>query len=228
MVRAPASIGTADASLRFERMRDALRRGVLVDDRDLDAIYPSAIRRASAVHWTPVDVAVKAARLLATRPGARLLDIGSGVGKFCIVAAAAVEARVAGVEQRARLVEIGELAAERFGVDVTFTRGTLDDCDPRDVDGVYLFNPFAENLCQSDDRIDGTVELSELRFVRDVAAARRFLRATRAGTRVVTYCGFGGEMPSGYVRLVVGRRASSLELWEQTKRFGRHDGAHAR
>lgn len=159
---------------------------------------------------------MRAARLLAERPGARLLDIGAGVGKFCIVAAASVDARVKGIEHRERLVEIGRSAASRFGVDVTFEHGTLAACDPEQVDGVYLFNPFAENLCSPDDHIDGTVELSERRFVRDIAATRKLLRAARLGTRVVTYCGFGGEMPPEYERVLDEGRAR-LQLWVKTR-----------
>jgi hypothetical protein len=162
---------------------------------------------------------LRAARLLAPRPGARLLDIGAGVGKFCIIAAAAVGARVSGVEHRAHLVAIAESAAARLGVEVRFLRGTLADCNPRDVDGVYLFNPFAENICADDDRIDGSVELSEARFVRDVEAARSFLRAARVGTRVVTYCGLGGELPPEY-STVVGSEDGPLRLFVKTREHG--------
>jgi predicted RNA methylase len=165
------------------------------------------------MHWTPVAAALAAARWLAARPGARLLDIGSGVGKFCIVAAAATRARVSGVEHRRHLVTIARDAAARFELDVRFERGTVVDCDPGKVDGVYLFNPFAENLCGSKDRIDATVELSMARFVRDVAATRDFLRAVRVGTRVVTYHGFGGEMPPGYVRIRRKPCDGTLSLW---------------
>jgi predicted RNA methylase len=168
-----------------------------------------------------VDAAVRAARLLAAEPGARILDIGSGVGKFCIVAAASTDARVTGIEHRVRLVEIASAAAARLGVDVTFKRGTLDDCDPREVDGVYMFNPFAENLCAREDRIDQSVELSEARFFRDLAATRAFLETARVGTRVVTYCGFGGDLPSSYALALRERCAGNLELWVKT------DGAPA-
>jgi predicted RNA methylase len=194
-------------------IRDRLRAGGLVDDRVFDEVYPLAVRRASHVHWTPIEAATRAARLLGGGPGTRLLDIGSGVGKFCIVAAASTEARVIGIEQRGHLVDVAERAAARLGVDVAFVRGTFDSCDPRDIDGVYLFNPFAENLCSADDRIDATVELSEARYAQDVAATEDFLRAARTGTRVVTYCGWGGDMPPDYVRVLRERCAGTLELW---------------
>lgn len=194
-------------------IREALRSGELVDDRAFDSVYPPHIRRASRVHWTPVEVAIRAASLLADRPARRVLDIGSGVGKFCIVAAASRAASFTGVEQRPHLVDIAEAAAVRMGVEVDFKVGTLDDCDPCAVDGVYLFNPFAENLSPAEDHLDEQVELSESRFWRDLERTERFLARTAVGTRVVTYCGWGGVMPPAYRLALRESCAGTLDLW---------------
>jgi predicted RNA methylase len=190
-----------------------LRSGALVVDVEFDDVFPLHARRVSRVHWTPVEVATRAARLLVNRDGATILDVGAGVGKFCIVAAATVRARVRGIEHRRGLVDIARTAASRVGVDVDFVHGTLEDEDASQVDGVYLFNPFAENLSAPRDRLDRTVEHSLERFWRDVGTTERFLRAARAGTRVVTYCGFGGSMPEDYVLAHRERHSSTLELW---------------
>jgi predicted RNA methylase len=198
--------------------RRVLGRGELVVDRVFDEVFPRSARRESSVHWTPVEVAMRAAKLLAVQPKARILDIGAGVGKFCIVAAATVAgARIRGVEHRSHLVAVARVAAAQVGVDVDFTHGTLDDHDPASVDGVYLFNPFAENLASREDHLDETVELSEARFWRDIESAERFLSAARAGTRVVTYCGWGGAMPPEYELALRERRAGTLELWVKSE-----------
>lgn len=202
---------------RVEAIRAGLRAGKAVDDRTFDDLYPFGVQCLSRVYWTPVNVAVRAARLLARKPGARILDVGSGVGKFCIVAALASRAKVIGVEHRPHLVGIAEHAAARVGVKVQFVAGTLADCDPRTIDGVYLFNPFAENLCASRDRIDPTVELSEPRFRRDIAVAQRFLERASPETRVVTYCGWGGKMPADYRLVLRETCAGPLELWVKAR-----------
>lgn len=186
-------------------------------DRVFDEVYPGPIRRLSSVHWTPVEVAMRVARHLATRKDACILDIGSGVGKFCIVAAAMLPSlRVRGIEHRPHFVEIAEAAADKLGVPVAFEHGTVERVDPASIDGVYLFNPFAENLSQPEDHLDETVELGEDRFWRDTAEVERFLDGVRVGTRVATYCGWGGVMPSGFELVLRESRAGTLELWQKT------------
>jgi hypothetical protein len=197
--------------------RGAIRRrlgaGKLVDDGVFDGLFPPDIRRASAVHWTPVEVALRAAKLLASKPGAVVLDVGAGVGKFCLVAACAIDAHVRGVEHRAHFVSVARDAAAEIGVEVDMIHGTIDQLEPADVDGVYLFNPFAENLCPSSDRLDSTVELNEARFWRDLGTTTAFLDEARPGTRVVTYCGIGGTLPRSYALATRERRFGTLELW---------------
>jgi SAM-dependent methyltransferase len=210
---------TEGAAPNFAASARALRAGRLVDDRVFDRVFPASMRRASRTHWTPVEVAMRAANLLASRPDSTILDVGSGIGKFCIVAAAAVpKVRVRGVEHRPHLVEIARGAAQKLGVDVDFAHGTLDLVDPTSIDGLYLFNPFAENLSSPEDRLDESIELGEQRFWRDIETTKRFLRVARTGTRVVTYCGWGGVMPSEYELVLRESRAGTIELWMKSDR----------
>ena len=71
-----------------------------IEDEKFDQIYPARIRKLSALQWTPVRVAAEAAKLLATVPGTRVLDIGCGPGKFCLIAAALTDGHFTGIEQR--------------------------------------------------------------------------------------------------------------------------------
>ena len=56
-------------------------------DSQFNKIYPPSIRLLAHHHWTPLEVAIKAADFLAAENNVSILDIGSGVGKFCIAAA---------------------------------------------------------------------------------------------------------------------------------------------
>lgn len=140
-------------------------RDPLLDDATFDGRMPDLLRLASRLFWTPVAVARRMGSLFALHGAQRVLDVGSGPGKACLVAAAAAPAiRFVGVEQRSGLVAIAQgLAASAALGNVEFrcadaTRTSLDSFD-----GAYLFNPFAENLFSEAKRFDHSVELSERR-----------------------------------------------------------------
>lgn len=194
----------------------AIRAGLAPSDRLFDALYPTPIRMRSAQFWTPVDVALRAAGLLAPTPETRVLDVGSGVGKLCVCGALATRATFVGVEQRPHLVDIATRHADRLGASARFTAARLDEVAWDEFDAFYLFNPFAENTFPSVECLDGTVELSLERRKRDVHAVERRLAELRPGVHVVTYHGFGGSFPKSYRRELVERaRGDYLEVWRK-------------
>jgi hypothetical protein len=190
------------------------------EDLAFDAVYPPAIRVVSHRFWTPVRVARRAAQLF-RRAGARnVLDVGSGVGKFVLVASAsAPDVCFVGIEQRESLVEVARRAHLKLRApNAFFWVGEATETPWLGFDGFYFFNPFAENLFLDGEQIDDAVELTESRFVRDVLRTERTLRAAPLGTAVVTYHGMSGRMPACY-ELSTSERAGSdwLRLWVKTR-----------
>lgn len=214
--------GQAHESFAAARVRDLASRLAsqqFVSDLDFDDVFPLAARMVSYWFWTPVAVALRAAGLLARAPCRRVLDVGSGVGKFCIVGAAATGVTFVGVEHREHLVRAARQAARLVGIaSAEFVHGTIDAVDVVDFDAIYLFNPFEENLWHRELRLDDEVELSARRFAADVARVQRMLERARLGTRVVTFWGFGGQMPAGYWQVLRERtRCGDLDLWIKAK-----------
>lgn len=210
-----ASRDEAERQARLRSINAHLRGGQLVVDSVFDDVYPLELRAVSSSFWTPVSVAVRAADLLVHGKTDRILDVGSGIGKFCIIGAASTRAAFVGVEQRSYFVRVAEEARRRIGVQsARFIEGSFDDVDVNDFDGIYFFNPFEENLWGADTQLDHTVELSEARYHADIEAAKSMLSRARVGTRVVTYHGFGGDLPPSY-ELVHSEpiRTDKLDLW---------------
>jgi SAM-dependent methyltransferase len=174
------------------------RTGPKITEDAFDRVFPEAIHRCSGRFWTPVEVARRAAAFLAPCPSARVLDVGSGVGKFCIVGALATGASFSGIEHRPHLVAIANRASRELGAARTeFAVGTIEDVDWSLYDGFYFFNPFEENVW-TQDCFDRSVVLSEERFWNDLAFVEWVLALAPVGTRVATFHGFGGRIPPTY------------------------------
>ncbi|MDB4995291.1 MAG: hypothetical protein JWM74_2723 [Myxococcaceae bacterium] len=203
------------------RVRDALATGKHVADADFDAGYPPDVRAVSTQYWTPYAIARRGAELLVKDRATRVLDVGSGAGKFCIVGAATTGARFYGVEHRSSLVRVARSAAEAFAVaGAEFIAAPIQDVLWPAFDAFYLFNPFAENAFGVDEQLDRTVELSRARYVRDICFVEKMLAMAPAGTRVLTYHGFGGTIPDTFQLLLRERVGSdALELWLKTRPF---------
>ncbi len=114
----------------------------------------------------------------------RVLDVGSGPGKFCVVAGArAPRISFVGIEHRPHLVAAAQSLAAAVGArNVTFIHGDATSLPAADFDGFYVFNSFAENGFSSDDQLDQTVELSHVRRVDDVMRVERWLATRDVGT----------------------------------------------
>lgn len=201
----------------FRLVTRGLRTGSALSDPVFDRIYPEWVRELSEPHWTPLDVARRAAALLAVDSNTKILDVGSGSGKFCLVGALTTPATFVGVEQRGELVHVARQTARLCcATRARFLHANMMALDWSEFDGFYLFNPFYEHIAVYLPPISDPVELSPEYYTQYVLATCVKLFAARKGARVVTYYGFGGPMPPGFQR-VLREPASSdfLELWEK-------------
>lgn len=188
----------------IERVFAALFAGETVHDDDFDRVYPEWVSDASHTHWTPVRRAQTAARWLVERGLTRVLDVGSGAGKFALVAActaASMRQRlvITGIEHRAPLAALANSIASHFALSsVRFEVGDALDADWSAFDAVYLYNPFVENLFHPSVRVDRTMHLNGERYVREVAEARARLCTMREGAVAIAFHGYGGAWPADW------------------------------
>jgi hypothetical protein len=196
------------------RLVERVRTGAHVWNAEFDRILPACWRRFSIVHWTPLHVARRAAQLLVTGPGTRVLDVGSGPGKFCLVGALTTPGHFTGAEQRPYLAEFSRSFARRYSIPrVRFLCGNAPDLDWRGYSAFYFYNPFYENL-DPDRKLDERFELSPSLYDRYIKMTQNRLAQAPSGTRVVTFHGMGGDMPDGYERVLQEfQDIGFLELW---------------
>jgi predicted RNA methylase len=199
-----------------------LGRGGSVPDAVFDTVFPARWRRPSKWYWTPVDVARLAARWLEEYGATAVLDVGSGVGKVCLVGALCTRTRFCGLEQRSELVDVARSAAMSLGVGngVSFVCGEVGAFDLSAFDAFYFYNPFGENLYSSDGWLDRTVEMSQARFDEDTKLVEEALDALPVGTRMVTYHGMGGRIPDTFALERAERVGTDvLRLWVKRRRY---------
>lgn len=168
-------------------------------DYQFNHLYPVSMRRLAERHWTPLNVARLAANFLAMESGLRILDIGSGSGKFCLAAAYYhPEAYLYGIEQRKDSVRDAETAKRILGLEnVFFTCGNFTQLNFGDYDHFYFYNSFYENLAGTD-KIDDSIAYSLELYNYYNHYMLKMLEQTRSGTKLVTYHSLEYEIPRSF------------------------------
>ena len=184
-----------------------LRAGDLARvERAFDRLVPPDVQYLARTHWTPIEIAIRAASLLCPVDNTRVLDVGAGIGKLCTVGALSGRGFWCGVEQYEPLVRIADRIARQLGAGdrTTFIHDDAFAIDWRGFDAVYLYNPFEFRLAPSPS--DPLIDYQD--------QARRVcerLAGLARGTRVVTLNGFGGVIPAGY-ELAYHERITAFDL----------------
>ena len=167
-------------------------------DAVFDTIYPKKYQEHSARHFTPVHIAVKAARLLVDSPTDKILDIGSGVGKFCCIGAGLTGAHFYGVEKRKTLANLSNKIKRTHKLkNAHFINDDFTTLDFKQFKGIYFFNSFHEHFdetCVLDET--SKVSLDEYKKYHERLIMK--LNECEPGTKLVTYYTFKNKIPSSF------------------------------
>jgi SAM-dependent methyltransferase len=182
-------------------------------DVKFNQLYPLAIQLLAQRHWTPLIVARKAANFLAAESNVKILDIGSGVGKFSLAAAHyKPKAYYYGIEQRKALVNHAEEAKGILRIEnVSFSNGNFTQIDFRKYDHFYFYNSFYENITDTD-KIDNSIDYSLELFNYYNRYLYTQLEQKPAGTRLASFHSLEDEIPDEY-HLVGAEMNDLLKFW---------------
>jgi SAM-dependent methyltransferase len=187
-----------------------------ITDSSFDELYSEEIQKISETHFSPVKEALLASAFLSEKTGAKILDIGSGAGKFCIIGSNNYDAHFTGVEQRETLVEESNKLKEHFQLtNVDFVNANILDIPFKEYTGFYFFNSFKENL-HPEDRLDPETELSSTKYLSYTNYVKGQLSQMPNGTRIVTFYSDGNEIPETY-KLQKTASEGKMKFWKKSK-----------
>ncbi len=185
-------------------------------DKLFDRIYSEDIQQLAADHFTPVAMIKLACQFLVQKAGTRVLDIGSGAGKFCIVGATCTDGHFTGVEIREKLhLAATQVAQNQKLNNVAFIHSNITEIDFTPYDAFYFYNTFFENI-MSLDRIDTSIALNKILYKEYSNCVREKLDALAIGTRLVTYYSAYDEVPDSY-RIVEKIDRQKITMWEKVR-----------
>ena len=179
-------------------------------------LYPLQIQQLDKKHWSPLIVVNRAVKFLVDKPNVKILDIGSGTGKFCL-AGAYYKPSVSffGVEQREDLVDQAERVRKLLRLqNVYFKHHNFTQLNLKQYDHFYFYNSFFENL-DGTDKIDNKIAYSNELYNYYSHYLYKQFEEMPVGTRVATYCSWDDEIPRGY-KLVETQLDNLLKFWTKT------------
>jgi SAM-dependent methyltransferase len=193
---------------------ELLKLNIDISDDDFNSIYPDKIKQIARKHWTSVSVAKQSSEFLAERPGTRVLDIGSGAGKFCMIGAVNTRGHFTGIEQRLELVKLSNRLSSDYDIhNIKFVHANITAVRFSEYDSFYFFNSFYENL-DVVNKIDNTVRFGiHLYHLYSMYLFEQLARLP-LGTRVATYHSPTNIIPSSY-RLQDTSCNGFLQFWEK-------------
>lgn len=175
-------------------------------------LLPEHIRKRAGMFLTPINIAQTATQWLTEDGKKHILDIGAGVGKFCIAGARYSDSYFFGVEYRPGLARIANELIMKYGLDNAIVQcGNVTEIDFRNFDAFYMYNPFFENLVPSL-RLNNEVELTVPLYSYYFKHTEEKLNKTKPGTRLVTYHGNNFEIPDSFIKIRE-NEDGLLKLW---------------
>lgn len=175
-----------------------LKAGKTVLDESFDNLLSPAFQKVADQQYTSIFIAQKAAAFLCELKSAKVLDLGSGTGKFCLIAALEHSNDITGVEFRKSQVEEANALKDKFKVEnVHFLCEDMKNIDFELYDSFYIFNPFFEHkVAQA--RMDNEIEYAVNSHSLYVDLLYKKLNSLSSGKRIAAFHVPQAQIPSQF------------------------------
>lgn len=183
-------------------------------DLDFDSLLSKRYQNISKVHWTPIQIIETVVEWCKENSSSSILDIGSGVGKFCMVGASISKLKFTGIEKRKSLYKQAVKIKDKLEVkNVSFFNDNILNIDFSDFDTFYYFNPFFEQIHELE-RIDKTTNYQPHKFLIYQEYVFNELSKKEKGTKFISYCSQEFYPPDSYAMRNM-KFDGLLQMWEK-------------
>jgi SAM-dependent methyltransferase len=181
-------------------MIEKIRSGGSVKDCDFDHIFPPYYQFQSPIHWSPISVARQISQWISPLKRQSFVDIGCGVGKICLLLRILTDFEITGIEQRPKLVEIGNKIIELNNLkNISIIQMNMLELNWDLHDIYYLYNPFQEHITDAGICIiENDLDFDAKNYAQYTSEVFRQLTWARPGKVLITFHGYGGNIPSGW------------------------------
>jgi len=171
-----------------------------MSDKEFDSIYPLEIIEKSTRHFSGIQVIKETIKFFNDNGGSNVLDLGSGVGKFCFMGSVFDKNNMCftGVEYRSKFVKLcNKLKVNYAFNNINFIHEDILNIDLNNFDSIYFFNSFFEHKVKYL-RIDNDIELDIRKFFSYTNMLKLKLENTPPGTKLVTYYSTNFQIPNSF------------------------------
>ncbi|TGL90353.1 methyltransferase [Leptospira congkakensis] len=198
------------------------QKKIVVGDPMTDAIWdsflPQKFQILSPYQWTPISVIERTWKFLSEDEVKSVVDLGSGVGKFCIYLSlvSGKSFPIFGLEDREELVLVSKSIADHWGTEnVQWKTTNFLKQFPFGHSHYYCFNPLYETM-KGHHSIDDSKEKSAGQFVKDLQTFKQNLVLLPSKTKLITFHGFGGSYLPGFRTILKEEIAGGeFRVWEK-------------
>jgi 16S rRNA A1518/A1519 N6-dimethyltransferase RsmA/KsgA/DIM1 with predicted DNA glycosylase/AP lyase activity len=175
-------------------------------------LLPLHLQAKSKRFFSDEAVAIDAAKWLSGEDRRKVLDIGAGVGKFCLYGACYTNSEFTGIEIRTELVKIAEDIFKAFDVRTAkIIHGNITDFNISNYTAFYHYNPFQENIV-THLKLDNNILLASDFYHIYTRYTYSQLAMAKQGSRLATYYGDCFTAPPVY-KLIKELHGGKLKFW---------------
>lgn len=171
-------------------------------DTAFDSLLKEKYAALSDIHWTPFDIAKKSAELFKQYDCTNIVDIGSGVGKFCLISSLYHSVPFTGIELRSNLVQEAKRLNKLLRLHCQFKNANITTIDLHSFDGIFYYNPFCEQEALKD-FIDTEIQIKSNLIGEYNESVYFQLKSMKSGTVLLTFRSPTFQPPDEYKLLEI-------------------------